>query len=42
MPWKECHVMHQRTRFAARRLERQSMTAPCEKFGHGDRNLETP
>src|SRR5215471_5975720 len=33
MPWKECHVMDQRTRFVARRLEGEPKTALCEEFG---------
>jgi putative transposase len=33
MPWKECHVMDQRVRFVARRLEGESMAALCAEFG---------
>jgi putative transposase len=33
MPWKECHVIDQRTQFVARRLEGEPMTALCEEFG---------
>jgi hypothetical protein len=27
MPWKECHVMDERLRFIARRLDGETMTA---------------
>lgn len=33
MPWKECHVIDQRTQFVARRLAGEPMTALCEEFG---------
>jgi putative transposase len=33
MPWKECHVMDERLRFVARRLEGEPMAALCEEFG---------
>src|SRR5215510_1015316 len=33
MPWKECHVMDERMRFVARRLEGESMSSLCEEFG---------
>jgi transposase-like protein len=33
MPWKECHVMDERLRFVARRLEGESMSSLCEEFG---------
>jgi putative transposase len=33
MPWKECHVMDERVRFVARRLEGESMAALCTEFG---------
>ena len=33
MPWKECHVMDERVRFVARRLEGESMAALCAAFG---------
>ena len=33
MPWKECHVMDERVRFVARRLEGESMAALCAEFG---------
>jgi len=33
MPWKECHVMDERLRFVARRLEGEKMTALCTEFG---------
>ena len=33
MPWKECHVMDERLRFVARRLDGETMTALCEEFG---------
>jgi putative transposase len=33
MPWKECHVMDERLRFVARRLEGETMSALCEEFG---------
>ena len=33
MPWKECHVMDERLRFVARRLEGETMTALCAEFG---------
>jgi putative transposase len=33
MPWKECHVMDERVRFVARRLEGESMAALCREFG---------
>src|SRR4029453_8044390 len=33
MPWKECHVMDERLRFAARRLEGEKMAPLCAEFG---------
>jgi putative transposase len=33
MPWKECHVMDERLRFVARRLEGESMSSLCQEFG---------
>jgi putative transposase len=33
MPWKECHVVDERLRFVARRLDGESMTALCAEFG---------
>ena len=33
MPWKECHVMDERLRFVARRLDGEPMTALCAEFG---------
>ena len=33
MPWKECHVVDERTRFVARLLDGETMTALCEEFG---------
>src|SRR5438046_579050 len=33
MPWKECHVMDERLRFVARRLEGESMSSLCAEFG---------
>ena len=33
MPWKECHVMHERLRFVARRLEGEKMAPLCAEFG---------
>jgi len=33
MPWKECHVVDERLRFVARRLEGEKMTALCAEFG---------
>jgi putative transposase len=33
MPWRECHVMDERLRFVARRLEGESMSSLCEEFG---------
>src|SRR6186997_1553036 len=33
MPWKECHVMDERLRFVARRLDGETMAALCEEFG---------
>ena len=33
MPWKECHVVDERLRFVARRLDGEKMTALCAEFG---------
>ena len=33
MPWKECHVMDERLRFVARRLDGEKMAALCTEFG---------
>jgi putative transposase len=33
MPWKECHVMDERLRFVARRLEGEKMAPWCAEFG---------
>ena len=33
MPWKECHVMDERLRFAARLREREKMAPLCAEFG---------
>jgi putative transposase len=33
MPWKECHVMDERLRFVARRLEGEKMAPLCAEFG---------
>jgi len=33
MPWKECHVVDERLRFVARRLDGETMTALCAEFG---------
>ena len=33
MPWKECHVMDERLRFAARLLEGEKMAPLCAEFG---------
>ena len=33
MPWKECHVVDERTRFVRRLLEGETMTALCQEFG---------
>jgi len=33
MPWKECHVVDQRLRFVARRLDGEKMSALCAEFG---------
>jgi putative transposase len=33
MPWKECHVVDERLRLVARRLEGETMTALCAEFG---------
>ena len=33
MPWKECHVMDERLRFVARRLEGEEMAPLCAEFG---------
>ena len=33
MPWKECHVMDERVRFAARLLDGEKMAVVCEEFG---------
>src|SRR2546422_723979 len=33
MPWKECHVMDERLRFVARRLEGEKMAPLCAAFG---------
>jgi putative transposase len=33
MPWKECHVVDERLRFVARRLEGEKMARLCVEFG---------
>jgi transposase-like protein len=33
MPWKECHVMDERLRAAARLLEGEKMARLCAEFG---------
>ncbi len=33
MPWKECHVVDERSRFVARLLDGETMTALCDEFG---------
>jgi putative transposase len=33
MPWKECHAVDERTRFVARLMDGETMTALCEEFG---------
>jgi putative transposase len=33
MPWKECHVVDERLRFIARRLDGEKMAALCAEFG---------
>ncbi len=33
MPWKECHVMDERLRLVARRLDGEKMAALCAEFG---------
>jgi len=33
MPWKECHIMDERLRFVARRLEGEKMAPLCVEFG---------
>ena len=33
MPWKECHVVDERLRFVARRLDGEKMTTLCAEFG---------
>jgi transposase len=33
MPWKECSVMDERLRFAARLLHGEAMTDVCREFG---------
>jgi putative transposase len=33
MPWKECHIMDERLRFVARRLEGEKMAPLCAEFG---------
>ncbi len=33
MPWKECHVMDERLRFVARRLDGEKMATLCAEFG---------
>jgi putative transposase len=33
MPWRECHVMDERLRFVARRLEGEKMAPLCAEFG---------
>jgi putative transposase len=33
MPWKECHVVDERLRFVARRLDGEKMAALCAEFG---------
>src|SRR4026207_904233 len=38
MPWKECHIMDERLRFVARRLEGEKMAPPCAGFGISRKN----
>jgi putative transposase len=33
MPWKECHLVDERLRFVARRLDGEKMAPLCEEFG---------
>lgn len=33
MPWKECHVVDERSRFVARLVAGETMTALCDEFG---------
>ena len=33
MPWKECHVVDERLRFIARRLDGEPMPSLCREFG---------
>jgi putative transposase len=33
MPWKECHIVDERLRFVARRLDGEKMAALCAEFG---------
>ena len=33
MPWKECHVVDERLRFIARRLDGEKMAGLCREFG---------
>ncbi len=33
MPWRECHIMDERLRFVARRLEGEKMAPLCAEFG---------
>ena len=33
MPWKECHVVDERTRFVTRLMDGEKMTALCAEFG---------
>ena len=33
MPWKECHVVDERLRFIARRLDGEKMADLCAEFG---------
>jgi putative transposase len=33
MPWKECHVVDERVRFVARRLDGEKMAGLCREFG---------
>lgn len=33
MPWKECHIVDERLRFVARRLDGEKMAVLCAEFG---------
>ena len=33
MPWKECHVVDERLRLVARRLDGEKMATLCAEFG---------